>query len=117
MQCPQCNARTEVREKRGPFRERRCTNTACGIAFTTREHLMSLRGQHRPCARTRATKIGTPNPLPYVGVEDDGPSVERTVGAAVGSASSGAHVGFSDLEGGAGGVQQEPPYLEAEAGA
>jgi hypothetical protein len=57
MQCPQCGARTEVNEKRGPFRDRRCTNSACGIDFTTREHVLPQHERSR-CARTRAVKIG-----------------------------------------------------------
>ena len=70
MQCPQCGARTEVTEKRGPFRERRCTNLACGIDFTTREHVIP---QHERsfCARTRAIKIGSPFYPPAGEVDSD----------------------------------------------
>ncbi len=57
MDCPQCGERTEVTEKRGPFRERHCTNSACGLKFTTREHVIPQQEQSH-CARTRAKKIG-----------------------------------------------------------
>jgi len=67
MECPQCGARTEVSEKRGPFRERRCTNAACLYDFTTREQIMRSGQQAlkpfrrgRLCARTRATQIEAP---------------------------------------------------------
>jgi hypothetical protein len=55
MFCPQCGARTEVSETRGPFRDRRCTNAACRLEFTTHENVLSLREHRRLCARTRAT--------------------------------------------------------------
>jgi hypothetical protein len=67
MQCPQCDARTEVTEKRGPFRERHCTNLACGIEFTTREHVIPQQ-ERNFCARTRAIKIGSPSSVPAVEV-------------------------------------------------
>jgi hypothetical protein len=51
--CPQCGARTLVSETRGPFRDRRCTNAACRLAFTTSENVLTLR-ERRLCARTRA---------------------------------------------------------------
>jgi len=51
--CPQCGAPTEVSETRGPFRDRRCTNPACLLAFTTRENVLTLRARRRMCARTR----------------------------------------------------------------
>lgn len=57
MQCPQCCARTEVCETRGPFRDRRCTNAACGLDFTTREQVMKRRERGRQCAKTRLTQI------------------------------------------------------------
>jgi hypothetical protein len=64
MDCPQCGTRTEVTEKRGPFRERRCTGAPCLLEFTTREQLMKPRkqmikqGEHgRLCARTRHTQF------------------------------------------------------------
>jgi hypothetical protein len=67
MQCPQCDSRTEVTEKRGPFRERRCTNLACRIEFTTREHVIPQQ-ERSFCARTRAIKIGSPGSIPAVEV-------------------------------------------------
>jgi hypothetical protein len=73
MKCPQCGAPTEVSEKRGPFRDRRCTSTGCGLTFTTREQVVRPRkqevrpGEHgRLCARTRATQIEAPVGLPVV---------------------------------------------------
>jgi endogenous inhibitor of DNA gyrase (YacG/DUF329 family) len=67
MQCPQCEARTEVTEKRGPFRARRCTNLDCGIEFTTREHVIPQQ-ERNFCARTRAIKIGSTSSIPPVEV-------------------------------------------------
>ena len=71
MNCPQCGAATEVNEKRGPFRDRRCTNPACGLGFTTREQFVRPRkqemrpGEHgRLCARTRATQYDAPMGIP-----------------------------------------------------
>src|SRR5579862_2504087 len=58
MNCPQCGARTQVREKRGPFRDRRCTNFQCGMDFTTREHLLPQLADQKLCARTCAARIG-----------------------------------------------------------
>lgn len=61
MQCPQCGARTEVAEKRGTYRDRRCMNDDCHLEFTTREQILRSQqefkpGQHgRLCARTRAS--------------------------------------------------------------
>ncbi len=57
MFCPCCGARTQVSEKRGPFRDRRCTNAACGLNFTTREEMMIQRERGRFCAKTRFTGI------------------------------------------------------------
>jgi hypothetical protein len=63
MLCPCCGARTQVNEKRGPFRDRRCTNAVCGLNFTTREEMMTQRERSRFCAKTRLTKIETPETL------------------------------------------------------
>ena len=64
MQCPKCGARTEVIEKRGAFRDRRCLKAECRVEFTTREQIMrplkpiARPGEHgRLCARTRVTQI------------------------------------------------------------
>jgi hypothetical protein len=57
MDCPQCGARTVVDDKRGPFRQRRCTNLVCAMSFTTREHIIPRHGRDF-CVRTRAIKIG-----------------------------------------------------------
>ncbi|HMD85139.1 MAG TPA: hypothetical protein VKO18_10620 [Terriglobia bacterium] len=57
MLCPLCGARTEVSEKRGPYRDRRCTNADCGHDFTTRENILPVR-KARLCARTRALHGG-----------------------------------------------------------
>lgn len=75
MQCPQCGTRTEVIEKRGPYRDRRCTNVDCHLGFTTREQIMRPRKQSvkprqhgRLCARTRAT--GSNAALPHSTADD-----------------------------------------------
>ncbi len=65
MQCPECGARTEVTETRGPFRDRRCLNTACRFDYTTREHVIPQR-ESRLCARTRASNIETSPGSPAV---------------------------------------------------
>lgn len=57
MLCPLCGARTEVNEKRGPYRDRRCTSANCGHDFTTRENILPVR-KARLCARTRALRGG-----------------------------------------------------------
>lgn len=60
MYCPLCNARTEVSEKRGIFRDRHCTNAACGVSFTTRESVIAPGERQRLCARTRDAQIANP---------------------------------------------------------
>lgn len=57
MRCPQCAARTEVAEKRGFFRDRRCTNALCGREFTTRELIVTSQTRIRLCARRRASQM------------------------------------------------------------
>jgi len=57
MRCPECGTCTEVIEKRGAFRDRRCTNTGCRHDFTTRELVVTSPEHSRQCARTRATQI------------------------------------------------------------
>ncbi len=69
MLCPMCGSRTEVIEKRGPFRDRRCTHNACRLDFTTREQVMPLREDRRRCARTRATEIEETVSRPVVSAE------------------------------------------------
>jgi len=90
MQCPQCGARTEVSETRGPFRDRRCTNPACRMDFTTREQIMKAREYGRNCARTRAIKIETSCPLPSA-------------------------AGRADSNPGASGPQEKQPHRQAQA--
>ncbi len=46
MRCPHCGATTEVTEKRGPFRTRRCLNVACRYDFATSENLVT-HAEHR----------------------------------------------------------------------
>jgi hypothetical protein len=89
MFCPYCGARTQVNEKRGPFRDRRCTNVACGLNFTTREEMMIQRERGRFCAKTRFTEI-EPSSTPAItsakrGLTSD--RVHRAPSAAVESAS------------------------------
>ena len=69
MLCPMCGSRTEVIEKRGPFRDRRCTHNACRLDFTTREQVMPQREDRRRCARTRATEIEEAISRPQVAAE------------------------------------------------
>jgi hypothetical protein len=73
MQCPLCGARTQVSETRGSFRDRRCTNPACRIDFTTREQIMRARENGRNCARTRAIKVEAPRCAPSAGVQVESP--------------------------------------------
>jgi uncharacterized Zn finger protein (UPF0148 family) len=91
MQCPQCGARTEVVETRGPFRDRRCKKAECRLEFTTREQIMkplkhiAKPGEHgRLCARTRVGLIQPPAP-PVSGVA---PKPVPSRGAAVASCPS-----------------------------
>ena len=46
MRCPHCGAITEVSEKRGAYRERRCSNPACRSEFTTCENPLT-HSEHR----------------------------------------------------------------------
>ena len=69
MNCPQCGSRTEVNEKRGAFRDRRCTNADCALDFTTCETIMAQREKSRQCARTRHTRPGAARRTPAARVE------------------------------------------------
>jgi len=111
MECPQCGSRTEVCEKRGPFRDRRCINEACRLDFTTREQVMMQRKavvkrrEHgRLCARTRATQIETPRRLPATGAE-------------LGSTPCLSLAARPDPVENASAVQEELPFLQAEVAA
>ncbi len=104
MFCPLCGARTEVSEKRGIFRDRRCTNADCGFDFTTRENVMTLPERRRLCARTRATKIQTSPRSPDAHLE-------------VGSTFRPTLAAPSDPEEGMSGVQEKQPFRQAEAAA
>ena len=64
MFCPQCGARTEVSQKRGPFRDRRCMNAACRHDFTTCENVMTQREHQRLRAKTLALRRQAPHPFP-----------------------------------------------------
>ena len=62
MRCPKCGALTQVSEKRGPFRTRRCANPACRYDFTTCENVMTdsehgRRGAKVLARRSRASEI------------------------------------------------------------
>jgi len=81
MFCPQCGARTYVTETRGPFRDRRCTNAACRLGFTTCENAVTQREHRRLCARTRATQAEAPPRAPAVGSEL-GPTCHPNLGVA-----------------------------------
>jgi hypothetical protein len=109
MQCPYCGTRTEVCEKRGPFRDRRCTNPACLRDFTTCEQIMSAKRVIRPwehgrlCARTRALQSEAP--------ARPAARVKTSV------ASSPGYGEFRALEKNATGTQKAPSYLQAGAAA
>ena len=55
MRCPHCGAATEVTDKRGTFRSRRCTNPACRDEFTTSENLVTHAEHRRVSLRTLAS--------------------------------------------------------------
>jgi len=55
MKCPECGARTEVSEKRGPFRNRHCTNPECRSKFVTCEKPLAENQYHSGCLRTLAS--------------------------------------------------------------
>jgi hypothetical protein len=104
MFCPQCGAHTEVTEKRGIFRDRRCTNAACGLDFTTRENVLTQREHRRLCARTRETKFT--EPPAYAAAREK-----------AGSTSLPGLAAPSDPSEDATAMQEAPPYLQAEVGA
>ncbi len=56
MRCPHCGAITEVSEKRGAYRERRCSNPACRSEFTTCENLLTHSEHRRLRARALAQR-------------------------------------------------------------
>jgi phage terminase large subunit GpA-like protein len=64
MRCPHCGAITEVSEKRGAYRERRCSNPACRSEFTTCENLLThsehRRLNARALAQRGASALGAP---------------------------------------------------------
>jgi len=104
MFCPMCGARTKVTEKRGIFRDRRCTSAACHLDFTTRENVMTLAEDRRLCARTRASNIEVPSRSPAAVVKG-------------GSTSCSDLQAHSNSVEGESGAQKDPPYLQAEVGA
>jgi hypothetical protein len=61
MRCPKCGAITEVRQKRGPYRDRCCTNPACAFGFTTCENLTTQNEHRRLRAKTLARRFEAPN--------------------------------------------------------
>jgi hypothetical protein len=56
MRCPKCGGDTEVIEKRGPFRDRRCLRTDCRFDFTTREHFVAQEEDRRVGAKALAKR-------------------------------------------------------------
>jgi hypothetical protein len=78
MNCPLCKARTVVNEKRGIFRDRRCTNPACGVSFTTRENVISPGASQRLCARTRDAHLESPAPAAAAANENPNPGAGCT---------------------------------------
>ena len=100
MFCPQCGARTLVSETRGPFRDRRCTNAACHLGFTTCENVVTLREHRHLCARTRATQVEIPLHSPALGLK-------------VGSSSRLCLGAFPDPGEGARAVYEKQKYAQA----
>ena len=70
MQCPRCGTRTDVTEKRGPFRDRRCTSESCRFDFTTREQVLTRQANIRLCARTLAAQVTARAPSHAAGKKD-----------------------------------------------
>jgi len=64
MRCPQCGAATEVIEKRGPYRDRRCLRSRCGFAFTTCESFVAQDEDRRVGAKALAKRSAALNSLP-----------------------------------------------------
>ena len=65
MRCPQCGALTDVREKRGPYRDRCCKNPACRREFTTCENVLNHAEHRRLCARTRRVYAEASHASPF----------------------------------------------------
>ncbi len=61
MRCPRCGAITEVRQKRGPFRDRHCMNPACAFGFTTCENLTTQNEHRRMRAKALARRFAVSN--------------------------------------------------------
>ena len=57
MRCPMCGAITEVKEKRGPFRDRCCINPGCNFCFTTCENIATHNEQHRLGAKALNRRV------------------------------------------------------------
>ncbi len=64
MRCPKCGGATEVIEKRGPYRERRCMNRRCRFDFTTCENFLTQDEHHRLRAKTLASRLEVPSCAP-----------------------------------------------------
>jgi len=55
MRCPKCGGPTEVTDKRGAFRSRRCTDPVCRLEFKTCENLVAHVDDRRVGLRKLAT--------------------------------------------------------------
>ena len=64
MRCPKCGAVTEVNEKRGPYRDRRCMNPACRFDFSTYENFVTQDENRRVRAKALATRLAALNSAP-----------------------------------------------------
>ena len=64
MRCPKCGGDTEVVEKRGPFRDRRCLRPHCRFDFTTREHFVAQEEDRRVGAKVLARRQAELNSPP-----------------------------------------------------
>jgi hypothetical protein len=64
MRCPKCGAVTEVTEKRGLYRNRRCLNPACRFDFTTCETFVIQEENRRVGAKALARRLEVPSSTP-----------------------------------------------------
>ena len=109
MYCPNCAARTQGSETCGVFRDRRCTNAACGLNFTTRESVVTPGERRRLCARTHDARVERSNgsaaaPAKGDSISAPGPGVpsrrvesvaQEAAGDSQGSATRSTHQGDS----------------------
>jgi hypothetical protein len=64
MRCPKCGGDTEVVEKRGPFRDRRCLRSRCRFGFTTSENFIVQDEDRHVGAKALAKRTAALKPPP-----------------------------------------------------